>query len=197
MLEASLSFLVEPFARYFALGELPELTNRPHRSLAFAFVCSDGLPLIAHLSSPPKFWEAFARALGRPDLLDDPRLRDKTSRVQNYDVIQAEAAPIFRTRTRSEWVTVLEQAGVPVTPLNTLAEVLEDPQVKHLGLEQPTATHPTEGPVRMLGFPARLSETPLDPSSAPPMLGEHSAEILAELGFDEREAEQFRAAGIV
>lgn len=196
MLAATIAFLAEPHTRYLATGQAYGPTTRPAFSQVYAFTCSDGLSLAVHLSSPEKFWVAFARAVGRADLLDDPRLATFQERVRHHQAIAEELAPLFRGRPRGEWLRLLEAADVPCTPIYTLDEVFEDPQVRHLGMEQ-LAHHPTQGEVRLLGLPVRLSETPLPAPAAPPTLGEHTEALLAELGYSPREIRALREAGAV
>lgn len=182
MLAGTLSFLPETFGRYFESGEVPGPFTRPRVAQVYAFRCSDDLALAMHLSSPPKFWQGLARVVGREDMIEDPRLKTRDERVRHYDVIREELAPIFLTRPRAEWLERLEAADVPAAPIYTVDQVLSDPQVQHLEMQQ-VATHPTQGEVRMLGFPVRFSGTALDPPRAAPTLGEHGEAILAELGF--------------
>jgi crotonobetainyl-CoA:carnitine CoA-transferase CaiB-like acyl-CoA transferase len=195
MLEATLGFLVEPFARYFALGEVPGPFTRPKMAQVYAFKCADGQALAIHLSSPPKFWEGLARAVGREDLINDPRFSNREARVQNYDQLRNELAAIFSTRTRDEWLHILEDADVPCTPIYTLDQVLNDPQVRHLNVEQ-VAEHPTEGRVRMIGYSVRFTRTQLDPPSPPPTLGEDNDAILAELGYSVEEIALLKHEGV-
>jgi crotonobetainyl-CoA:carnitine CoA-transferase CaiB-like acyl-CoA transferase len=194
MLEATMGFQVEPYARYFATGEVPNPYSRPRQAQVYAFTCADGLSFAVHLSSPPKFWEGLCRVAGREDLIGDPRFADRDARVEQYDFIQQTLTPIFKTRPRAEWLRLLEAADVPHTPIYTLDQVLQDPQVQHLGMVQ-TAEHPSEGTVRMVNYPVHLSETRLENPSAPPTLGEHTDAVLAELGFDAHEAARLRSEG--
>ncbi len=179
MLEATLSFLVEPFTRYFCTGEVPDSFTRPKQAQVYAFTCADGRAVAIHLSSPQKFWRGLATCTGREEMIDDPRFSTREARIANYELIHQAFEPVFLQKPRDEWLGILEAADVPFTPIYTLDQVLEDPQVRHLDMVQ-TAEHPAEGEVRLLGFPARFSKTPLDPSRAPPQLGEHTESILKE-----------------
>lgn len=196
MLAATMTFLPETFGRYFELGEVAGPYTRPKVAQVYAFRCADGHSLAIHLSSPPKFWQGLAAVVGRHDMVADPRFAKREARVDHYDLIRDQLAPIFLTRTRAEWLERLEAADVPVAPINTVDQVLEDPQVRHLGLEQ-VAQHPTEGAVRMLGFPVRFDTTVLDPSAAAPTLGEHNDAIFAELGLTPQEVQQVKAGAVV
>ena len=116
--------------------------------------------------------------------------------MQYYEDLAAAITPLFRTRSRAEWLRLLEAADVPCTPIYTLDQVFEDPQVQHLNLVQETE-HPTQGPVRLLGFPVRFAATPLPPSTAPPTLGQDTAAILAELGYAPAEIARLSEEGAV
>ncbi len=193
-LQATMAFLNEPFSALFGSGRAPGALDRPRASGVFAFVCSDGKPLAVHLSSPFKFWKAFVTAAGHPEMLEDPRFMDHESRRKNHDAAHALLAPRFREKTRAEWMRVLEQADVPFAPIYALDEVLDDPQVMHLDMVQ-SVDHPAHGTVKVLGYPVTLNGTPLRPATAPPVLGEHNREILAEAGYTDEEIESLRAQG--
>ncbi|MFI5267442.1 MAG: CaiB/BaiF CoA transferase family protein [Chloroflexota bacterium] len=190
MLEATMGFMAEEYSSWFGRGHI--VSQRPKHSQAYGFWCSDRLPLGIHLSSPPKFWESLVRALGREDLLADPRCATMAQRIEHYDEIQQELAPIFATRPRDEWLERLRAADVPVAPIYTVDQALQDPQVRHLGLEQ-VVEHPQKGPVHWLRYPARFEATPTETPGPPPMLGEQTDEILQELGFTRRDIERLKA----
>ena len=195
MLSASIAFMVEPATNYLLTGEIGDAGARPRRSQSYAFVASDGLPLAIHLSSPPKFWEALAQAVGRPDLVRDPRFADKADRVRNYDDLREILGEIFRTRPRAEWLALLERHDVPAAPINNIAEALSDPQVAHLGLVREFGHG--ERATRLVGSPVTFSATPGDGDLAPPEIGEHNAEVFGRLGYDVDELARLRAQGVV
>ena len=194
--QATMAFMNEPYSGLFANGKVPDAFDRPRASGVFCFVCGDGKPVAIHLSSPNKFWESFATAAGHPELLDDPRFKAHSGRHQHAEVIQETLAPEFAAKTRAEWTRILETADVPFAPIYQLDEVIEDPQIRHIGMVQ-HATHPERGEVRSLGYPVNLSDTPLGPVKAPATLGEHTDEILAEVGVSAEAIAKLRAAGVV
>jgi len=162
----------------------------------YAFVAGDGLPFVIHLSSPQKFWHGLADAIGRPDLKNDPRFVDKEAREKNYDALSELLTEIFRTGPRADWLALLEAHDVPSAPLYTLEEVFADPQVRHLGMEV-ELRHPKMGPVRLAGSGVRLRETPVRMALAPPLLGEHTEEILLEAGLGREEIEALKGKGVI
>lgn len=196
LVQGTMAFMNEPFAGFFASGRAPDAFDRPRASGVFCFVCGDGKPIAIHLSSPNKFWVSFATAAGHPELLDDPRLKAHSGRHQHAGLIQQTLAPEFAKKTRAQWTSILEAADVPFAPIYTLDEVVEDPQVRHLGMVQ-TSTHLDRGEVRTLGYPVKLSDTPLGPVSAPSTLGEHTDAILEGLGLTVAQIAALRSDGVV
>ncbi|HEX6510747.1 MAG TPA: CaiB/BaiF CoA-transferase family protein [Chloroflexota bacterium] len=194
MLEATMGFMAEAYSSWFGRAEIK--SSRPQHSQAYGFWCADGRALGIHLSSPPKFWEALVRTLGREDMLADPRLATYEQRVREYDAIYQELAPVFATRPRDEWLELLQAADVPAAPIHSVAEALDDPQVQHLNLVE-TAEHPTKGPVHWIRSAARFERTPVGTPLPPPALGEHTDDILAELGFSAADVERLRSAGAI
>ena len=195
-LQATMSFMNEPYAALFASGRAPDALDRPRASGVYTFICGDGKPLAIHLSSPFKFWKAFVTAAGHPEMVEDPRFRDHQDRITNHQAAHDMLAPAFGRKARDEWMAILEKADVPFAPIYTLDEVVRDPQVQHLGMVQ-TAVHPTRGKVQVLGYPISLSDTPLGPATAPAVLGEHSDEILAEVGYTAEEIRALRDQGVL
>jgi len=195
LLMSNLAFQPEPIANYLTLGETGGIDTRARRSQAYGFLGSDGKPFTVHLSSVPKFWESLARAIGRPELIDDPRFAANIDRVKNYDAMRSELQDIFVTRPRAEWLESLERADVPVAPINTIAEALADPQARHLNA---VATYGTgDRAVQLVRCPVDYSDTPAPERLPPPDVGEHTTEILAALGFSDDEIDALRAEGAI
>jgi crotonobetainyl-CoA:carnitine CoA-transferase CaiB-like acyl-CoA transferase len=139
-------------------------------------------------------WREFCEVAGRPDLLEDPRFRSLRLRLQNIEAYYAEVERIVATRTTAEWLAALERANVPHGPVNTLEDLLCDPQLEATGFWQ-TIEHPTEGRLRAPGIPPTFSRTPGEIRRHQPRLGEHSVEVLREAGYRDEEIRALLAAG--
>src|SRR5262249_10630660 len=159
LLEASVSFCGENAARFFESRKVPDRAARTHQAQVYAFVAGDGKPFVVHLSSPTKFWQALARVAGRPAWLDDPPFRRKERRGRHCAALQDALAAVFATDTRAAWLAKLQAEDVPACALNTLDEVFDDPQVRHLGLRQ-ELLHPRVGTVALVRNGLRMSATP-------------------------------------
>ena len=177
LLQATVSLTGENAARYFYDGRVPDRAERSRLAQVFAFVDRNKRPFVVHLSSPAKFWEGLQRAAGRPDLGKDKRFSTRADRMRNYDALRAVLAEIFAAGSRKEWLEALRDNDVPAGPLNSLAEVFDDPQVRHLGMKQ-TLDHPTEGTVSLVAGGYSMSATPLGIRTPAPSLGQHNDELL-------------------
>ncbi len=196
LLQATLSFIGETAAGYLRTGEVPNRLARVKNAHAFAFLAQDGLPLVIHCSVPEKFWLSFLKAADRMDLAQDPRFDTRDHRRKNYTALEKELAGTFATRKRSEWLRELEANDVPAGPLYNMAEVLEDEQVQHLGLIE-EMEHSVAGKLKFVGAPVHYSGLPGMEAVAPPLLGEQTKAVLAELGYERAEIEGLEAEGIV
>ena len=139
---------------------------------------------IAVLPYMNNHWKTFCEKAGRQDLIDDDRFKNLSSRVENIDDTYAETGKILSTKTTQEWLDIFADTKVPVIVVNSLDDLFTDPHLEAVGFWQ-DFDHPTEGKLKMPGFPAKFSETPATIRKHAPNFGEHSIEILAEAGIDE------------
>jgi crotonobetainyl-CoA:carnitine CoA-transferase CaiB-like acyl-CoA transferase len=127
-------------------------------------------------------WETFCKLSGRTDLLEDPRFKTLANRVANIDLTYSETAKTMITRTTKEWLDIFGSTSVPTIVVNTLDDLITDEHLNAVGFWQ-TVDHPTEGKLKLPGFPINFSATPESIRRHPPRLGEHSTEILKEAGL--------------
>jgi crotonobetainyl-CoA:carnitine CoA-transferase CaiB-like acyl-CoA transferase len=180
MLGALVHFLHSAVAKKIVEDREEGPYTRTHSSQAYVFVASDAAGLLIHLSSPPKFWEGLCTAVGREDLITEPRYETRAKRRENYELLRAELRPIFARRPRDEWLEILQQHQVPSAPVNTVGEALEDAQLRHLGLIE-TLVDPDSGTMPLIRPPAHWNGAVLPDVRRAPHLGEHEEEILAEI----------------
>jgi crotonobetainyl-CoA:carnitine CoA-transferase CaiB-like acyl-CoA transferase len=160
-----------------------------------AFRCADGEIFV--VASTASQWSALADALGRPELAGDPRFATVSARIANRDLVLQTLDSIFARRSVSHWVATLEAADVPVSPVNTMDAVFANPQVRHRGLRT-TVPHPTAGPIDLIANPIRYPHAPATTYTAPPLLGEHTDEILTDvLGKTPEEIARLRTSGAI
>lgn len=182
LLQSSTTFLAENMARFLNDGGRPPTrSDRPRTAQVFAVRDEQGAPFVLHLSSPDKFWRSLLHAIDRGDLADDERFTDRGQRIAHRENIQALLDETFSTGSRAMWLKRLWAADVPAAPLNTLADVVEEDQIRHLGLVQ-EVEHPSAGRMQLLGSGINLHGTPTRLGPAP-LAGEDTADILAELGY--------------
>ena len=177
------AFLGSEASMWHRAGDPGGPRSRPAISQSYAFGCADGRVMTVHLSSPPKFWAGLLEAVGRPDLSGDPRFASRQSRVENFEELHELLAGEFVRRPSAEWQRLLAEHDVPHARVNTVAEIFDEPQARHLGLAL-ELQHPSEGAVTTVAPPVRFSETPWRGLNAPPTLGEDTADVLAEIGQD-------------
>jgi crotonobetainyl-CoA:carnitine CoA-transferase CaiB-like acyl-CoA transferase len=139
-------------------------------------------------------WRDFFTLADRKDLLDDPRYKTLGTRLKHIEQLYEELARIAPSRTNAEWLSELDRRNIPAMSVNSLESLLHDPHLEAVGFWQ-TVEHPTEGTMRLPGIPATYGKTPGAIRRLPPRLGEHSVEILQEVGIDEAEIKTLLASG--
>ena len=196
MLEAAIAFIPDPFANHTRLGMENGPLTRVSTSQSFAFRCSDGKLVALHLSSQQKFWEGLLAALDRTDLATDERFATRDARIRNFPELTRVLGEVVAKKPREHWLTAFEQNDVPFAPVHNIPDVLDDPQVKHLQTFY-QQKHPTEGEVTATHSPVLIAGERSPAARAAPTLGEHTAEVLAELGYDDAAIAKLKAAAVI
>jgi crotonobetainyl-CoA:carnitine CoA-transferase CaiB-like acyl-CoA transferase len=196
LLASTLALLPDPVAHFFDSGQRPpRVGNRnPYLTPAEAFRTKDGWVQVVVMN--PDQYGRFCRALGDESLATDPKLATNDSRVANHDEFRARVERALARDTTAAWVARFEAEQVAAGPIYEFDEVFEDPQVKHLGLVT-EVEQPGYGLARMLAFPVKASATPGTIRRPAPLLGEHTAEVLGELGLPKSDIDRLAAAGVV
>jgi crotonobetainyl-CoA:carnitine CoA-transferase CaiB-like acyl-CoA transferase len=196
LLQAQIAMLDFQAARYLAEGEVaPQVGNDHPTSVPTSlYPCSDGWANIA--VSGEVIWKRFAGAMGHPEWVDDPDYQGQKKRTANRDRLNAAIAEATRTMRKAELVERLAEAGVPCGPAHRIDEVFADPQVQHLAMAAETDTLPF-GSTRMVAQPLRLTRTPTSMAAHPPDRGEHTDEILDDLGLGPGEIADLRSRNII
>lgn len=196
MLDCQVAILENAVMRHLVTGEVPGPLGARHPSIApfEAFPAADGHVILAVGS---KQWERFCRAVGRPDLTEHPRFATNALRAEHVDELREILVPITRGKTVAAWVREMEAIGVPCGPVNTVDQVVRDPQVKAREMLV-EVQDPEVGPIAMAGLPIKLSATPGAIQRPAPRLGEHTEAILAEwLHLPAEAVARLREEGVV
>lgn len=194
--DSLLAFLSTLVTSYTATGRPPGRWGSAHPQIVpyQGFAAADGHLVVCVTND--KFWRLFCECVGRPELADDPRFATNADRVANRDLLIPQLADAFAARTVGEWLERLGRVGIPVGPIRTLDAALADPVVAARGMLV-AVEHPTAGPVRMAGIPWHGDAAPGAIRRPPPRLGEHTDEVLAEVGYDRAAVARLRALGVV
>lgn len=199
LLDTQVAWLANEGTNYLLSGRVPKRLGNEHPNIVpyKLFEAADG-PVILAAGNDTQY-QRFCRFAGLPELADDPRFRTNSLRLANRDALYALLVPAFRTKTKAEWVDGLTREGVPCGPVNDIAEVFEDEQIRQREM-QIDMPHPlAEGDtVPLLGNPIKLSRTPIAYDKPPPYLGQHTDEILEDLlDLDSEARHRLRDAGII
>lgn len=195
LLETQVAWLANVASNYLVSGKAPGRLGNAHPNIVpYQAVEARDRQLVVAVGNDQQF-QRFCDLLGLPDLAHDPRFATNPARVANRAALLAIIAPVLRIREADEWIALLWERGIPGGPINSVDRVFQDPQVRHREMVQ-EMDHPTAGKVAQVGIPIKFSETPGALRRHPPLLGEHTADVLAELGFSETEMVGLMASGV-
>jgi crotonobetainyl-CoA:carnitine CoA-transferase CaiB-like acyl-CoA transferase len=196
MLDVQAAFLANQAMNWLVSGRTPKRGGNRHPNIQpqDVFPCRDG-HLVLAVGNDGQFAK-LCEAIGRSEWVRDARFATNPGRVRNNAVLTPLLAERFRDFTRAELAKALDDAGVPCAPINDIPQVFDDPQLRHRGMLS-ELSHPLAGKVPQVVSPMRFADAPLRFDRAPPLLGQHSAEILAELGLDEQAVAALAARGVI
>ncbi|MDH0047433.1 CaiB/BaiF CoA transferase family protein [Comamonas terrigena] len=197
LLDVGMAVLANQAAGYLATDKAPGRAGNIHPSLApyQDFKTRDGNVLLA-IGNDGQF-ARFCAAAGHPGWAQDARFATNTARVQNRSDLLMLMTPLMQTRGTQDWITLLEDKAVPCGPINTVAQAFDDPQVRARGIRKELPAAGGLGTVGTVASPMRLSGTPVVYRSAPPSLGQHTTEVLTEMGLDAAQLAQLQAQQVI
>jgi len=197
LLEAEVAVLINAGSNYLLSGKVPGRWGNAHPTIVpyQSFQTEDSYLVVGVASEG--IWKRFCPAIGKSELARDPRFEKNSERVANREVLISILSDILRSRKNASWLRLLNKAEVPCAPIQTIDQVFQSPQVLHRQMLVEVA-HATAGTVRMAGLPVKFSATPASVRLPPPLLGEHSEQVLASwLGMSSEVVAQLKEKGIV
>jgi formyl-CoA transferase/CoA:oxalate CoA-transferase len=196
LLEGMVSAASYHIVNYLGTGDVPGPLGQGHPSLApyQMFPSKDGRVMLG--AANDGLWNKFCEVTGRTDLSDDPRFQTNLDRVTHRSELIPILEALFQTKTTDEWVALLEAAGIPNSPVNTIANLVHDPQIAHRNMLV-DVPHPTVQGLRAPATPMKLSDGPSSVRRHPPENGEHTEEILLEFGYSKEDIADLETSGAV
>jgi CoA:oxalate CoA-transferase len=196
LLEAGVSLMVSPVAQHYHVeGNWAERTGRTDGNAPSGFFLAADGRYVTVFASYPALWDRFVAALGLEHLNQDARFSTREKRTANASDLHKIIAEIFQTKDSDAWVELLLRAGVPVSPVNNVGRMIDDEQIvaRKMIVQQ---EHPKAGKLRVVGIPVKLSDTPGEVRTPAPLLGEHTSEIITQLGHGDQ-IEALRRAAVI
>ena len=196
LLDTIVAFGANQISNYFHSGRIPERWGNAHPNLLpyEVFPTADGHLILG--AGNDSQWQSVCATAGHPELASDPRFKTMPDRIRNRKALIPLLQEILRQRTSREWIALFDAANVPCGPINNYKEVFENPQVRHRGLRI-DMPHPLAGSVAGVASPMRFSETPVEYNAPPPLLGQHTREVLTRLlGMGDEELDRLAARKI-
>ena len=196
LLDGQISFLTYQAGIYFGTGKSPNRKGNQHPTIVpyEAFKARDRYFNLA--VGNDRLWLQFCDVIGRKDLKAHPKFATNPQRVANHDALLPILQEVFATRDADDWIALFENNGLPCGPVYSVAETLAHPQVKarEMVVER---LHPKAGTVKMTGVPVKLSDTPGQVGEAPPLLGQHTDDVLKDLGYGDEDILRFRKNKVI
>jgi len=196
MMDCQVAILENAIAQYFASGKSPVPIGNRHPTITpfEAFATKTNHIVIA--AGNDSLWEKLCRAIGREQLINDPRFATNYDRTKNHSELKPLLQEAFLTKSCDEWIAVLEETGIPCGAINSVEDVIKHPQVCAREMIA-SVNHPTAGKVNMAGVPIKMSKTPGSIFSPPPLLGQHTREVLQDIGYSDEAIEELKLNNIV
>ena len=196
LLDSQVAWLTYRAGAYFASGEVPQPVGSGHPVIVpyQAFRAKDVYINIA--VGNDQLWQKFCKAVGLEAVMDDPQFATNAKRVENREAIVKIIGDLIVTKPGQEWLSILEDAGVPCGPIYTIDKIFSDPQVLHRQMMK-ELDHAKAGKIKVTGIPVKLSDTPGEVKTPPPFLGEHTQEVLKELGYSDGDLGKLRQEKVI
>jgi formyl-CoA transferase len=197
LLDIQASALANIASNYLVAGVEATRWGTAHESIVPYQVFATGDRPIAIAVANQKLWKIFCEAVGQEEWRDDPRFASNPKRVENREILLPLVAGVMASKGCDEWMKILVEAAVPCGPVNNMQALFDDPQIRHRGMVA-EVDHPTIGNLKLTGIPVKYSATPGEVRFPPPLLGEHTDEILSSvLGYSPERIEELKRMGTV
>jgi len=195
LLQVAIAFIESHVADYLNGGEAVSRENFP-KGRIYSLLDCDKKPFMVHLSGHNEAWEGLLKAAELNHLVGDPRFATRKHRTDRHEEIVKILRGQFCKKPRAYWLSRLDAHSIPNAPINTIREVFDDRQIKHMGIPKQIA-HPKMGASNLVGSPINMSDTPPKFFRAAPLLGEHTEEVLAKIGYDAIAIGELRQSGVI